>query len=175
MITLGCHSNLRPHEWCPSDHMSAATLAIANTALEAHRDTPQGETAGEGQLSARCLQGQGALAAARLSARPRQVRPLRFAHSSRQQRVTHLQPLRERLAKGGAPVVLAQPHRRTPHRKHGDAGDSGRTPSGATSRTRRTRSSSSATASFGYKLSGRLALESPSRRCSTATEWPGGF
>ena len=112
MITLGCDYNLRPREWCPADHMSAATLAIADTALEAPVH-PQGDgrRGGTGALRSFVSKVKGVLAAAR-RARPRGVRPLR-SHSSRQQRVTHLRPLREGLAKGGAPV-LAHPHRPTP-------------------------------------------------------------
>ena len=51
---IRCHYNLRPHEWCPADHMSVATLAIADTALEAPGHLQgDGRGGGEGQLSAR--------------------------------------------------------------------------------------------------------------------------
>ena len=50
MITLGSHFNLRPHEWCPADHMSAAT---PSRTPRWRRRVILRETTGGGQLSAR--------------------------------------------------------------------------------------------------------------------------
>ena len=130
--------------------MSAATLAIADTALEAPGH-PQGDGGGSSPLV--CLQGQGRAGGS--TARQTATSALR-SHSIRQQRVTHLRPLRERLAKGwrAGPGAAAPTNA---IRKHGDASLWAHTIWRDVSGEDTLVNASSATASFCYKLSGRLA------------------
>ena len=171
MNSLRCRYNLRPHEWCPADHVSAATLAIANTALEAPGHTSGKRPVG-GSSPLVCLQGQGALAAA-LSARPRDKCDL----CGRTQ-VDNVGPhIYGHCANPWLREARRSWHIRT-NERHPQAlrrGPRRRTPSGATSRTR-TRSSTPLRLQLPSATSHRAVWLSRAQADAAApTEWPGGL